>query len=71
MPLYYTHGECFDQSSSEYQNGNKYRDSHQDTMKKLRDTGTVIPTWDVSQTTTPNNLREPCRKGARKIIRYR
>lgn len=51
--------------------GIKYRDSHQDTMKKLRDIGTVIPTWDVSQTTTPNNLREPCRKGARKIVRYR
>lgn len=45
--------------------GNKFRHPYLDNMRK---TGIISPRWDVSITSHPSRLREPCRRG-RAVLR--
>lgn len=58
--------ECLAQLSSELfpplARGNRYRDSHQENIQRVRDLGTLNTKWVVSNKTLPSGLRDPYRK---------
>lgn len=58
--------ECLAQLSSELfpplACGNRYRDSHQENIQRVRDLGTPNTKWDVSNKTLLSRFRDPYRK---------
>jgi hypothetical protein len=51
--------------------GNKYRDPQLDNEQRVRVRGKLSTKWDVTIISIPSGLREPCRRGDRKIVRAR
>ena len=49
--------------------GNKYTDTQQDNMQKLRDLGTLRPKTDISIEFLPSVFKELCIGGDRKSVR--
>jgi hypothetical protein len=59
--------QCLTQPSSQKlpsaADGNKYRDSRPDIMKRIKDLGPLSPKRDISIQTLPTGLRETHRRG--------